>query len=79
VEIETAGTKVLATAEQLHGTERDEAWQQIIAAAPRLAKYHDKSDRLLPMIRLVPEPDATPDCPIRCGAAPAHWPGTRAR
>jgi deazaflavin-dependent oxidoreductase (nitroreductase family) len=54
VEIETAGTKVLATAEQLHGAERDEAWQQIIAAAPRFAEYHDKSDRLLPIIRLVP-------------------------
>ena len=37
------------------GAQRAEAWQQIIAAAPRFAGYQDKTDRELPVIRLVPE------------------------
>jgi deazaflavin-dependent oxidoreductase (nitroreductase family) len=53
VQIEMAGRKVAVTAEQLHGAERDEAWQQITAAAPRFAQYERKTDRELPVIRLV--------------------------
>jgi hypothetical protein len=34
--------------------EREEAWRQIIAAAPRFAQYQQKTDRELPVIRLVP-------------------------
>jgi hypothetical protein len=45
---------VPVTAEQLHGTERTEAWQQIVTAAPRFAKYEQKTDRELPIIRLTP-------------------------
>ncbi len=41
-------------AEQLHGTERAEAWQQITSAAPRFARYQVKTDRELPIIRLAP-------------------------
>jgi deazaflavin-dependent oxidoreductase (nitroreductase family) len=54
VQIEMAGSKIVVTAEQLHGAERDEAWQQITAAVPRFAKYQQKTDRELPVIRLVP-------------------------
>lgn len=54
VVIETAGQKVAVLAEQLHGPERDEAWRRITAAAPRFAKYERKTDRVLPIIRLVP-------------------------
>lgn len=54
VQIETAGRKVDVTAEELHGSERDEAWQQITAAVPRFAAYQTKTDRKLPVIRLVP-------------------------
>jgi len=54
VQIEVDGRKVAVVAEQLHGTERAEAWQQIITAAPRFAKYEQKTDRELPIIRLVP-------------------------
>ena len=43
-------------AEQLHGAERAEAWAQIIAAAPRFAQYEQKTDREIPVIRLVPRP-----------------------
>ncbi len=44
------------TAEQLHGAEREAAWQQIVTAAPRFAKYQQKTDRELPIIRLAPRP-----------------------
>jgi deazaflavin-dependent oxidoreductase (nitroreductase family) len=52
--IETAGRKVAVTAEQLHGAAREEAWRQITAAAPRFGQYQRKTDRELPVIRLVP-------------------------
>ncbi len=39
---------------QLHGPEREAAWQQIITAAPRFAQYQRKTDRELPIIHLVP-------------------------
>jgi F420H(2)-dependent quinone reductase len=48
---------VAVVAEQLQGTERAEAWQQITAAAPRFAGYQQKTDRELPIIRLVPRSD----------------------
>jgi deazaflavin-dependent oxidoreductase (nitroreductase family) len=51
--IETAGRRIAVTAEQLHGAERDEAWRQITSAAPRFAQYQEKTDRELPIIRLV--------------------------
>lgn len=54
VQIEVDGRTIPVTAEQLHGAERDEAWQQITAAAPRFAQYEQKTDRVLPVIRLEP-------------------------
>ena len=39
VKIEVDGLTVPVTAEQLHGAERDQAWQQVTAAAPRFAQY----------------------------------------
>jgi deazaflavin-dependent oxidoreductase (nitroreductase family) len=56
VQIELAGRKVAVTAEQLTGAAREQAWQQITAAQPRYAKYQQKTDRVLPVIRLVPRP-----------------------
>ncbi len=53
MQIDTAGQKVAVVAEQLHGAERDEAWRQITTAAPRYAKDAKKTDRQLPIIRLV--------------------------
>lgn len=52
VRIETAGRTTAVTAEELHGPERDEAWGQITAAAPRFAQYQVKTDRQIPVIRL---------------------------
>jgi deazaflavin-dependent oxidoreductase (nitroreductase family) len=56
VHIETRGSKLSVTAQELHGSERDEAWQQITTAAPRFAAYQKKTDRELPIIHLVPKP-----------------------
>lgn len=53
VKIEVQGRMVPVTAEQLHGAERAEAWDQIVAAAPRFGGYQQKTDRELPVIRLV--------------------------
>jgi deazaflavin-dependent oxidoreductase (nitroreductase family) len=54
VRIEIDGRTVAVTAEQLHGSERAEAWQQITAAAHRFARFQQKTDRELPVIRLRP-------------------------
>ena len=54
VQIDVEGRKVAVSAEQLHGPERAEAWQQITTAAPRFNGYQQKTDRELPVIRLVP-------------------------
>ena len=52
IRIGLAGQNIPVTAEQLHGSERDEAWRQITTTAPRFAQYQEKTDRELPVIRL---------------------------
>ncbi|HEU4948601.1 MAG TPA: nitroreductase/quinone reductase family protein [Kribbella sp.] len=59
VQIEIEGRKVAVIAEQLHGAEREEAWQQITAAAHRFAHFQQKTDRELPVIRLMPRSGST--------------------
>ena len=54
VRVEIRSRKVDVVAEQLHGEEREEARRQITTAAPRFAQYQVKTDRPLPIIRLVP-------------------------
>lgn len=39
---------------RLDGNDREQAWQRIAAAQPRIAKYQSKSDREYPVIRLTP-------------------------
>jgi len=53
VSIEVPGGPVAVTAEQLHGTEREQAWQQITTASQQFANYQVKTDRELPVIKLV--------------------------
>lgn len=40
--------------EALTGPERDEAWGRIVAAAPRFRAYAEKTDRVIPIVRLTP-------------------------
>jgi deazaflavin-dependent oxidoreductase (nitroreductase family) len=42
------------TPHQLDGADREQAWQRIAAAQPRIAKYQSKSDREYPVVRLTP-------------------------
>jgi deazaflavin-dependent oxidoreductase (nitroreductase family) len=56
LQIELADRKIAVTAEQLTGTAREQAWERIVAAQPRYAKYQRKTDRELPVIHLVPKP-----------------------
>ena len=54
VRIEYSGKSIEVTAEQLHGDERDAAWQRITALAPGFSKYERITDREIPVIRLTP-------------------------
>lgn len=50
--IEVNGGTIPVSAEQLHGSERAAAWQTLATAIPRFAKYPEKTDREIPVIRL---------------------------
>jgi deazaflavin-dependent oxidoreductase (nitroreductase family) len=52
--IEINGATIPVSAEQLHGTEREAAWQTLTAAIPRFGRYAQKTDREIPVIRLTP-------------------------
>jgi deazaflavin-dependent oxidoreductase (nitroreductase family) len=52
--IEIKGATIPVSAAQLHGTEREAAWQTLAAAIPRFSKYPQKTDREIPVIRLTP-------------------------
>ncbi|NEA30537.1 nitroreductase/quinone reductase family protein [Streptomyces sp. SID13031] len=55
VAIELPGSKsVPVTADRLEGTDREQAWQLIATAQPRIAKYQAKSERVYPVLRLTP-------------------------
>jgi len=62
--IELPDRKLQVTPEQLAGERREAAWQRITTAQPRFAKYQTKTDRSLPVIRLVPAgtTGGTTDC-----------------
>ncbi|MFG1998879.1 nitroreductase family deazaflavin-dependent oxidoreductase [Spirillospora sp. NPDC048911] len=40
------------TPQRLEGAEREQAWERIAKAQPRIAKYQSKSDREYPIVRL---------------------------
>lgn len=52
VRVDVDGQSYDVVAEQLHGEERDRAWAQIVAAAPRFGSYPSKTDREIPVIHL---------------------------
>lgn len=56
VRIELDGRTHDISATELHGPDRDAAWERIVTANKRFAKYQDKTDRELPVIRLTPRP-----------------------
>ncbi len=54
VRIAVDGQSVDVVADELHGAERDAAWETITSASSRFADYQEKTDRELPVIRLTP-------------------------
>ena len=54
VRISIGGREVSVAARQLHGVERDRAWEQVVALVPRYAQYVTKTDREIPVIQLTP-------------------------
>jgi deazaflavin-dependent oxidoreductase (nitroreductase family) len=54
VAVELDGRTVPVVPEVLTGVEREEAWRAVVAAAPRFAGYQEKTDRVLPVVRLTP-------------------------
>jgi deazaflavin-dependent oxidoreductase (nitroreductase family) len=52
--IEFGGTKQHVSVRQLAGDERSYAWERITEQVPRFKGYLDKTDRLLPVLRLTP-------------------------
>lgn len=54
IEVEIDGRPVPMRAEQLHGEERAEAWRRFTDKAPWFIGFQEKTDRELPVIRLVP-------------------------
>ena len=51
--VELPQRKLRVLPEQLEGAGREECWKRIVQAQSRYAKYQGKTDRLLPVIRLV--------------------------
>jgi deazaflavin-dependent oxidoreductase (nitroreductase family) len=49
---EVGGVKHHVTPAQLEGEERDQAWQRVIQGQPRYNGYQQKTDRLIPVIKL---------------------------
>ena len=52
--IEVDGRRLAVNAESLHGSERDRAWERIVALAPGYGKYERQTDREIPVVRLTP-------------------------
>ena len=52
--IEVGGRRHRVRAEQLDGPRRADAWTRITASRPSMAGYQEKTDRILPVLRLTP-------------------------
>ena len=50
--IELAHQRWKVRPESLRGAEREEAWERIVALAPGYAGYQEKTDRIIPVVRL---------------------------
>lgn len=52
LQVEAKGEQIHVRARQLHGQEREDAWAQIVAAAPNFAGYASGTDRVIPVLEL---------------------------
>ena len=51
--VEVGGQHHRVRPEELDGPRREQAWAQIVASRPSMAGYQEKTDRVLPVLRLV--------------------------
>jgi deazaflavin-dependent oxidoreductase (nitroreductase family) len=49
------------SATELDGAEREDAWRRIVAQVSQFARYAERTDRRIPVVRLVDVASATPD------------------
>jgi len=54
IRAEVAGRTHRVGVEQLEGEARERAWAAVVAASPRFEGYLEKTDRVLPVLRLTP-------------------------
>ena len=52
--IRVGGRKWRVRPESLKGAERDEAFRSVVAVVPRYAAYQNRTDRVIPVVRLTP-------------------------
>jgi deazaflavin-dependent oxidoreductase (nitroreductase family) len=53
-EVEVGGRHLKVVAETLTGEEREQEWERVVAMAPGYGRYVLKTDRQIPIIRLIP-------------------------
>lgn len=53
--VEVEGRTLRVGAEQLSPDEAEEFWPQVLATAPDYARYRQRTDRRIPLLRLVPQ------------------------
>jgi deazaflavin-dependent oxidoreductase (nitroreductase family) len=54
VQAEVEGKRYRVTVDQLEGEARDRAWAVVVRDSPRFGGYTEKTDRVLPVLRLTP-------------------------
>ena len=52
--VEIDGRRMAVRAQQLSRAETEEWWPRVLATAPDYARYRNRTDRRIPMVRLVP-------------------------
>ena len=55
--ISTGGRRIKVTPETLEGAEFEEAWRRVALKAPGIGRYREKTDRVIPLVRLRAEED----------------------
>jgi deazaflavin-dependent oxidoreductase (nitroreductase family) len=54
VQIEVGSDTLAASASEVTGEQREQLYRRMSAARPQFAEYEQKTDRLIPVIRLTP-------------------------
>ena len=55
IAVDVGGEHVPVRAESLEGAERERAWARVVSLAPGYGKYGRDTDRVIPIVRLIPK------------------------